>query len=853
MADDRREFQSEDDFGLEDILEEVSGWLEQDARNEAPLPDVLLDLMPASLERPEVDTKDKVAPPAPTEKPAQKQPPREKVPQSPEKSATRQKTSTETHGRETQVKGSGGEMPPQTSPTTTKAPEVIIQPVPEVWSGRPDASAFGAPMIPSQAVRLPTPKAMRQPAIRLPIDKGEDGAEETAVSPESTLQAEKGIAAESVPQKAPEQQNGEGETAGPIPNATAPSLPGEKTQGEGANDQMAAESDVPDNIITLYPQKEPETIREAVSQAAQQAKEWARENKENFTPPKVHVKRPKIPKIPGLPDLPPPPDTDPKILVKEFGEGLSRLRTLMGGAFLCVLVLLILTLFQEIPVLPFPNILAQGEVMGWLGLGLFALTCLLSAPVLRAGLIRLLKGKPSMETVALLAAITVTADALTLLLMQLRPYSMPHYLPAMTVLAFQMLGTYLKRKQQRVASRTAAQSRHPDRLHVEPQSFGGKAAYRRRSGTAAGFGSQIQQEDGAEKIFRYYVPLSVLLTVGLSILATTAKGNSELICWAVSGGLIAAATLGGCLCFSLPNRELSQRLARDGVALAGWVGIRTAKPGAVLLVEDTDLFPPGSVKITSARSFGSFSQEKVFSVTASIIRATGSGLDEVFEGLMRMEGGTLVTVSDLEQHKDGISARALGQAVLVGNSNFLERMGVALPPGVRVRTGVFTAIGGSFAGQFVLSYSLHKSAMPAVDGLLLNRITPVLAALDFNISPPLLRKLFRFPWDRLSFPELEQRRKLLAAQPHSGSSLLAILGVEGLAPIATAATGAQRLRRALKLCLRFTLLGSLVGIGLVFYLAQAAALTALSPLHLTIFLLLWGLPLLLISGWVNQF
>ncbi len=845
MPDDRQKFHPEDAFALDDIMQEVSGWLEEDSRSEAPLPEVLLDLMPPAPERTEAAPTEPSAPAVPSAKPAPKQPAQEKAvstrPEKPADPGARGAPPPQTEGQAQEPKGKN---PPQANPKAPTPPKGSGSPAPEAWDGRPDASAFGEPMIPQGTVRLPTPKGMRPPAIRLPVDKGEDPeARRAAVPAPKTAEADESGKAGPVPPEQPETAPEQGAPAAPDAAAA------EEAKPETAPaDQAAAEPK--DNVITLYPPKEPETIREAVTQAAQQAKDWAQQSKRQFTPPKIRIKRPRLPR---LPDLPPPPDTDPRALVKTYGEGLSRLRLLTAGAFLCTLILLMLSLFQGIEALPFPKALAQGQIMGWVGLGLFGLACLLCVPILGKGLRTLLGGRPGMETVALLAAAAVTADALTLLLLHLRTYSMPLYLPVMTVLAFQMLGHYLKRKQLRLACRTAAQTARPDRLNVEPQPSGGKAIYRRRPGTSTGFGSQIQEEDGAEKVFRYSAPAAMLLTVALSMLATVAKGSPGLLCWALSGGLIAAATLGGCLCFSLPNRELSPRLARDGVTLAGWPGIRKAKPGTSLLVEDTDLFPLGCVKITSARAFGSNTQEKVFSVTASVIRATGSGLEEIFDTLMRMEGGTYVTVSDLEQHQDGISARALGEEVLVGTASFLERRGIALPQGVRVKTGAFIAIGRSFAGQFVLAYTLHKSAMPAMDGLLTNRITPILAALDFNLAPALLRKLFRFPWDRMSFPELEQRQKLLAALPHGDSTLLAMMGVEGLAPMATAAAGAQRLRKALSLCLRFTLLGSFIGIGLVFYLAQAAALTALSPLNLTAFLLLWALPLWLISGWVNQF
>jgi hypothetical protein len=335
--------------------------------------------------------------------------------------------------------------------------------------------------------------------------------------------------------------------------------------------------------------------------------------------------------------------------------------------------------------------------------------------------------------------------------------------------------------------------------------------------------------------------------------ATILQKQPNLFFWSLSATLIGASTLSGCLCFSLPFRTLSRRLSKLGVALAGWPGVQNARSGSGLLIEDTDLFPPGFIEIKSYRLFGGFEPEKVLSVTASLIRASGSGLDPLFETLLRTETGRYVTVTELEVQNDGISAHLFGETVLVGNLSFLERMGISVPVGVRVKTGVFCAIAGTFAGQFILTYTMHKTFPPMMEALTSNRITPVLIALDFNLVPSVLRRLFRFPWDKMAFPALSQREKLLRAPLPRETRLLAVLCREGLTPLAIAAAGAQRLQTAVHFCSVFTCLGAIVGVLLAFYLSVAGALSALSAVSLTIFLLLWFLPTLLISGWVNQF
>lgn len=631
-------------------------------------------------------------------------------------------------------------------------------------------------------------------------------------------------------------------------------VPQGSDQKETLNTQTKS---APNNLIPLYPQKKAETIRELVVLAYRRMKLWIRLKRDQASPQKFSLKKLKKPifrfKLKEFPLLPPPPDRSPKELAQEYGTGLSSLRLQCTGILLSTILLFVLAFLNTTTAFPLPAFFKDTAMISWISLVLFSISVLLSGKVFSKGLLSLLKKIPAMETTTLLACVAVLIDGLTMLLSSIRPASLPLFAPASLILTFQMLGLYWKRQVLRLTCRTASIASEPDLMTIEPSQWNGKAVYRRRAGSISGFGSQVQQEDGAERLFRFYVPILLGSALLLSLVATVLLKHQNLFFWSLSATLIAASTLSGSLCFSMPFRKLARRLNKLGVALAGWSGIRNARPGSGLLIEDTDLFPPGFVELTSYRLFGGFDQEKVLSVTASLIRASGSGLDPLFETLLRTETGRYVTVTELEVQNDGISAHVFGETVLVGNLGFLERMGIDVPVGVRVKTGVFCAIAGSFAGQFILTYSMHKTFPPVMEAITSNRVTPVLIALDFNLVPSILRRLFRFPWDKMAFPEISQREKLLHAPLPRETSLLAVLCLEGLTPLATAAAGAQRLQTAVRLCSGLTCLGAFVGVFLAFYLSAAGALSALSAVSLTLFLLLWFLPTVLISGWVNQF
>lgn len=649
------------------------------------------------------------------------------------------------------------------------------------------------------------------------------------------------------------------------------------TQASESPEENQAEEEAitpPDNLIPLYPEqesktaeKEPETIRELLVLGSKRVQRFYHGHKEQFSPdtlkPKLKsklpktIKKPKKPTLhiplPKLPDLPTPPDTPAKELAQRYAKGLSSLRLQYRAVFFLTALLLALAFLHSTTLVPLPSFLKDTVNMSWISLAVFFLALCCSGAILIDGLRSVLLAQLRMETAASLACSLVLIDALTMLLLGLRPSSLPLFAPASLVLAFQLWGHYWKRETLRQTCRTASMASAPDVMTVEPSQWNGKAVYRRRFGSLTSFGRQVQQEDGAERHFRLWLPILLIGSLLLSLLVTVGNKQPQLFFWSFSATLIAACTLNGCLCFSLPFRGLCRRLSKLGVALAGWKGTQSAASGNGLLIDDTDLFPPGAIQLDSYELYDDFAAEEVLSVTASLIRASGSGLDELFFNLLRTDCGRYLTVTELETENEGISAHVAGETVFVGNISFLERMGIEIPIGVRVKTGVFCAINHRFAGHFVLDYHLHKSFPPSMDALISNRITPVLIALDFNLVPSVLKRLFRFPWDKMAFPDLSQRAKLLHSPMPKESTLMAALCLEGLTPLAAAAAGAQRLQRAVQLCSTLSCLGSVIGILLAIYLSAAAAVTALSALSLSLFLLSWFLPIYLISGWVNQF
>lgn len=550
---------------------------------------------------------------------------------------------------------------------------------------------------------------------------------------------------------------------------------------------------------------------------------------------------------------PMPPDTAPQQLAREYGKGLKGLRL----RSLCIFILAVAAVFQlAVPALNYVWLppLDDYQIQVWISCGLLGAGFLLSADVLFVGLARAFRGKIGMDTLCALSVIFTLADGLLLAMAQNREGQLPYTAPVLVGLFFLTHGSYHKKCGLRLSCRTAAAAAEPYILTLDEGKWNGKDTYCKWSGVPNGFGSQVQTDDGAQRIYRRYCPILLLACILFSLLSSVAVNRPEHLLWCLSATFTASTAFGGGLVYARPFHKLTRRLSQGGAALAGWPGLAQTRKGDRVLITDGDLFPPGYVEFNGIKVFGDYSIERVLSYTATLIRDSGSGLTKLFHDLLRAQGGLFRQADHLCCYEGGgLSANIRGYQVLVGSASFMNLMEVPLPPGLNVKNAVFCAIDGDLAGIFALNYTLPDGVFPSLDALLREKVGPVLATRDFNIIPAMLHQRFKLASDKMDFPPVERRRELSdPEQPHN-PILTAVLCREGLAPYADSVVGARRLRRATRFGAVLTCVGSTVGLLLAYYLTAVTAFGSLSPLNLLIFLLTWLLPVWFLTSWVPRY
>ena len=814
---------------------------------------------PAQGQPPAAQPKPQAAPPQPPQAPQQPKPgPAQKPtpPQTPKPDPSKQAAPQQQKPapvQQPQPKGAsvGTAAPSSPQPADQQPPQ---QPKPERPASQPTPSAEPLPAnqgpVQQPKTEAAPPTVNGQPVQGPP--KPEPKAQQTAQS----QPAPEGQPAPQAQPTAPSQPTEPSQAAAQT-TPTEPAQPAAQGQPAAAQPQTGVPQDNGPDLIGFTP--DPNAKKPGPAQAAGQPGQTAQQPLKGFGPKAqagqfskafegFHPFKDRKAKAQAAP----PPDAPPAQLSLEYGVGLKPLKNKTIGAAVLAVVLLVLA-FLDTGILSFLTDLVPEDILLYASLGGFVVCCALAWDVLKDGLVQLTNFTPGSSTLALFAAAFTLADGVTMVLTPLRESAVPFFAPCALVLLFQLIGQYCDRASKFQACRTASSVARPYVVTQDPDVLAGKTGFRKWLGLPKGFGSQIRTTSQADERFQKLTPVLMTACVCLALLTTVAHHQPKLVLWSLSALFTASATLGASLTLSFPLQILGSKLATLGVALAGWPGIAAAKGCRAALLTDNDLYPPGTVTLANSKPLSNLPMDRVVAYTASAIRASGSGLSYLFDKLLRSEGAKYLPIEKILLQDNGLIAQTQGQQILVGNSDFMSKQGIALPTGIKYKNTVFCAVDRELIGMFGVRYALHTTIVPSLQSLLGHRIAPVLVTRDFNINPKRMRFSDRLNKDSLTYPDLQRRVTLSGPNQAHGQTIVAVLCREGMAPFTLALIAAKRVRRAAGLSSFFVRLSACVGVILTATLSSAGALGAMSAWHMALFLLLWFVPVLLLSLWTEQY
>lgn len=357
----------------------------------------------------------------------------------------------------------------------------------------------------------------------------------------------------------------------------------------------------------------------------------------------------------------------------------------------------------------------------------------------------------------------------------------------------------------------------------------------------------------ADRRMCVYAPAMALLSLGLAFVVRLKTGQSLL--WAWSTMMAAALPLGGFVSFYRPFSILSGRLLKEGAAVSGWDGAECLRSADAVVLRDEDIFPAGQVSLGGMKVYGSYSVGQSVGYAAAVIEASGSGLTPLFQELRSSNNGRFFQVSQFRRYESGgYGAEIGGDVVLLGSLRFMQLMGVYMHEGTKVRNAAYLSVNGEMSAVFALNYApsskVRRSLRQLVDA---NGLMPLCATRDFMITPLLISERYKISSDLFEFPEVETRSRLALLPGGCDTKQGAILAKPTFAAFGDTIVGARLLRLVTSGATAISMAGGVLGLALMFLLCYLGAQAALTAMNLLAFVLIWSLPVLILTGWVGRY
>ena len=484
------------------------------------------------------------------------------------------------------------------------------------------------------------------------------------------------------------------------------------------------------------------------------------------------------------------------------------------------------------------KLMVFGQVLAML------LGALMGSQQMIEGVIDLFRGRFSLNTLLFFTFLACCGDSWLCLQQERVPIC-----AAFTLEVFMSLwSTYHRRTAEMGQMDTMRKAIRLDKLVKCEDYHEGKTAFLRGEGQVEDFTETYDQITGPERVQNIFAGLCLIASIAIAVLAYLRHGY-EMGVQILSTSLLVAVPASFFVALTRPMAILERKLHRLGAVLCGWKGIQGMKGRYVFPLTDSDLFPNAAAKLNGVKFYGERDTQTVIAYAAALMRVNGGTLAPLFDQLLGSYNGIRYDAESVRFYGNGgIGGEVCEEPVLIGTLEFLKDMGVEIPDGVMVKQAVYLSIDGELSGLFAVSYSRTRQTARGIGALCgYRKITPIIMAEDFMLTPSFLKERFGIRTRRALFPNRELRAQLRAKEAPEDAPALALMTQEGVAPMAYLITGTKALRSAWTLGVVVHILAGILGLLTMAALAITGSVELLTPVNVLLYQLIWMVPGLMIT------
>lgn len=358
---------------------------------------------------------------------------------------------------------------------------------------------------------------------------------------------------------------------------------------------------------------------------------------------------------------------------------------------------------------------------------------------------------------------------------------------------------------------------------------------------------EMERPDTVDRFSMIYVPVALAASIIFALLASVGRGEPVRFFWAFSAILSVSAPLGLICAFGASYKNVSRRLLASGAAIAGARQANLLRGTEEVVLTENDLFPSGSISLESLQNMGRLSDDKVLACAAALADAAGLELGRVLTDATRERYGVTLAARNVQEVEGGLTGDIGTSRVVLGTAALMVKMGIRIPSGQGEQVCSYLVVDNALAGVLTLRYQPTKHTYRAMRMMRRMHMNAVLAVRDFNISPAMVETEFDLRRGFADQPEPAGVTRLLDPDYSNGDAPAAILTREGAGAFVQVLRCADKLAGAVRSALTLGAFAGVCGMLIVAYLVSQNAADALPVTNLLLYLLLWYIPVFIIT------
>ena len=353
--------------------------------------------------------------------------------------------------------------------------------------------------------------------------------------------------------------------------------------------------------------------------------------------------------------------------------------------------------------------------------------------------------------------------------------------------------------------------------------------------------------DPSEEISGRILPITSIVSLFVTVTYAIIYGGVPGIISALTVMLCVSVPFTALLTGNLPMLIFSRRMLAEGAMVSGYPSVRQFCDTSAVMINASELFPKGSVRLDELVPFQQFRVEENLLMAAAVLREAASPIAPVFDELVTEYGDDLPAVeSVMYEDKSGLVGWIGGERVLIGNTALMNRYHILLPETREPKRGrtaggiTYIAVAGRAIAMLVLSYIAQKTAREQLQRAERSGLAFIISSPDPNVTAEMIAEEYELFYRSVKVMAPGYASEIDEITSRIEETSRAYLSTRGRqSALARAVGGCIGLKSNISLGIAIAMFGLALGILLCATLVLYASVGQLSILALMIYILFW--------------